>query len=141
MEIIGSGTGAGLAGTDYDQLVVTTAGGLGYGGTLNLAFGNAGAFANGTAFDLFSFSGNSSRHFASMVSSGSGLYSGLSFTGANGVWTSTAGGQNLTFSESTGRLTFSAAAASVPEPSSLILSGLGVFGMLWIRGRRGARGG
>ncbi|MBU6222801.1 MAG: autotransporter-associated beta strand repeat-containing protein, partial [Planctomycetes bacterium] len=60
LDIIGSGTGAGTAGIDYDKLLVTGSGGLGYGGTLTLSFANASDFADGTTFDLFGFTGSAS---------------------------------------------------------------------------------
>jgi autotransporter-associated beta strand protein len=115
MEIIGSGTAAGTAGTDFDQILVST-GTIALGGMLDLVFGNTTPFADGTFFQLFDFSGAKSGSFASVLSSGSGSYAGLSFSGVGGVWTGAAAGQTLTFDEATGRLVFSASTPSgVPE--------------------------
>jgi hypothetical protein len=133
MQLVGSGSGAGTAGIDYDRLVVTTSGFLSYGGTLDLSFANSLNFADGTTFDLFSFSGAPNRGFSSVVSTGSGTYSGLTFTGLSGVWTALVGSQQLTFTESTGQLSFMAA---VPEPSTWasVLAGIGIGG--WFSRRR-----
>ena len=114
MQIIGAGNLAGTAGTDYDQLVISTAGGLGYGGTLDLDFANTATFADGTTFDLFGFTGSTLGRFGSVSSTGSGSYGGLTFSGVDGVWTALFGSQQLTFSELTGRLRFPTNSA-VPE--------------------------
>jgi len=140
MEIVGLGGGAGLAGVDYDQILVTTSGGLGYGGTLDLRFSNSASFADGTTFDLFSFTGSDTNFFDYVISSGAGSYSGLAFTGVGGVWTTSAPGQTITFNESTGRLVFTNS-SSVPEidPSglaSVMALVAGALGMLERRSRR-----
>ncbi len=114
MQIIGAGNLAGTAGTDYDKLVISTAGGLGYGGTLSLDFANTATFADGTTFDLLSFTGSTLRNFGAVTSTGSGSYGGLTFSGVEGVWTALFGGQQLTFSELTGQLRFTTNSA-VPE--------------------------
>jgi len=121
MQIIGSGNGAGSAGSDYDKVVITTAGGLHYGGTLDLDFANSVAFADGTTFDLFGFTGSTVGSFSSVASIGSGGYAGLTFSGIGGVWTAISGSQLLTFSELTGQLRFTLNSAPVPEidPNSL----------------------
>ena len=113
MQVIGSGSAAGVAGTNYDQVQITTSGGLTYGGSLNLNFGNSSPFLNGTVFDLFAFTGLPIGHFSSVVSSGTGLYANSSFSRTGGTWTSTIGDQLLSFSELTGRLSF--ASSTVPE--------------------------
>ena len=135
MEVIGVGASAGTAGTDYDQVQITTSGGLTYGGSLDFQFGNTTKFLDGTVFDLFAFAGSSVGHFSSVVSSGTSLYGGSSFSRTGGTWTSTIGDQRLTFSELTGRLAFASSAAGVPEidPSGLsavlglIVGGLGLL--------------
>ena len=114
MQIIGAGNLAGAAGTDYDQLVISTPGGLGYGGTLSLDFANTATFADGTTFDLLSFTGSTLRNFGAVTSTGSGSYGGLTFSGVEGVWTALFGSQQLTFSELTGQLRFTTNSA-VPE--------------------------
>jgi autotransporter-associated beta strand protein len=111
MQVIGSGAAAGVAGTDYDQIQITSSGGLTYGGILNLDFGSSPTFLNGTVFDLFAFSGASIGDFSSVFTTGTGLYAGYSLSGAGGIWTTTIGDQLISFSEPTGRLTISA----VPE--------------------------
>jgi hypothetical protein len=113
MEVIGSGAAAGVAGTNFDQVQITTSGGLTVGGSLDLNFGNSTKFLNGTMFDLFAFTGLPIGHFSSVVSSGTGLYANSSFSRTGGTWTSTIGDQLLSFSELTGRLSF--AIAAVPE--------------------------
>jgi autotransporter-associated beta strand protein len=116
MEVIGDGVNAGVAGTNYDQIQITPSGGLKYGGGLNLNFGNSSQFLNGTFFDLFAFSGSPIGNFSTVATTGSGLYAGYNFSGSGGIWTSTIGDQLLTFSELTGRLTFSSSGGgAVPE--------------------------
>ena len=117
MEVIGSGSGAGVAGINYDQIQITTSGGLTYGGSLNLDFGNSTKFLNGTGFDLFAFTGASIGDFSSVFTTGTGLYSGYSLSGAGGIWTTTIGDQLLSFSELTGRLTISAGAVPEIDPA------------------------
>ena len=141
MQIIGVGSTAGIAGTDYDKLAITTAGGLGYGGTLDLDFANTATFADGTIFSLFSFSGSPTGTFGSVTSTGSGSYSGINFTGLGGVWTALFGGQQITFSELTGELRFQNSSSPVPEidptsfGSALTLL-IGSLGLLERRARR-----
>lgn len=117
MEVIGSGSGAGVAGINYDQIQITTSGGLTYGGSLDLDFGNSTKFLNGTGFDLFAFTGASIGDFSSVFTTGTGLYSGYSLSGAGGIWTTTIGDQLLSFSELTGRLTISAGAVPEIDPA------------------------
>ena len=141
MQIVGAGSSAGTAGTDYDKVVVTTAGGLGYGGTLDLDFMNTVPFANGTTFDLFGFSGSTLGHFSSVRSTGNGSYYLLTFSGVGGVWTAIFGSQLITFSELTGQLRFTLNSASVPEldpatGSSVFSLVAGVLAMIEQRRRR-----
>ena len=121
MEIVGSGTTAGVAGTDYDQVRITSAGGLTFGGFLDLDFGNrATSFARGTTFQLFSFSGTAAGDFTGLrILDSSGAYAGLSFSQSPyvvGEWTTgvipATSGNYLVFSENNGTL------AVVPEPSA-----------------------
>ena len=117
MQVIGSGSSAGVAGTDYDQVRITTSGGLTYGGSLDLDFASSTKFLNGTVFDLFAFTGASIGDFSSVFTTGTGLYSGYSLSGAGGIWTTTIGDQLLSFSELTGRLTISAGAVPEIDPA------------------------
>jgi len=114
MQLIGAGNLAGTAGTDYDKLVISTAGGLRYGGILDLDFANTATFDDGTTFDLFGFTASTIGGFGSVISSGRGSYGGLTFSGVDGVWTALFGSQQLTFSELTGQLRFTTNSA-VPE--------------------------
>ena len=114
MQLIGAGNLAGTAGTDYDKLVISIAGGLRYGGILDLDFANTATFDDGTTFDLFGFTGSTLGGFGSVISSGRGSYGGLTFSGVGGVWTALFGSQQLTFSELTGQLRFTTNSA-VPE--------------------------
>ena len=136
MQVIGSGSASGTAGTDYDQVQITTSGGLTYGGTLNLEFGNGSSFADGTFFDLFAFSGSPVGHFSSVVSTGTGAYAGMSFSGVGGIWTSTISSQRLTFSELTGRLTVALAAVPEIDPATGSSALALVAGMLAILEQR-----
>jgi autotransporter-associated beta strand protein len=139
MQVIGSGATAGVAGTDYDQVQITTSGGLTYGGSLNLNFGNSSPFLNGTFFDLFAFTGTPIGHFTSVVSTGTGLYANSSFSRTGGIWTTTIGDQLLSFSELTGRLSFAIAAVPEIDPAtggSALSIVAGVLAMIEQRRRR-----
>jgi hypothetical protein len=141
MEVIGSGSSAGVAGTNYDQVRITTSGSLSYGGSLDLNFGNSSQFLNGTVFDLFAFTGLPIGHFSSVVSSGTGLYANSNFSRTGGTWTSRIGDQLLSFSELSGRLSISGSA--VPEidlatGSSALSLVAGVLAMIEQRRRRAA---
>ena len=143
MQIIGVGSAAGVAGTNYDKIAITEASGLGYGGTLSLDFANTATFADGTTFDLFGFIPATTGTFSSVTSTGSGSYAGLTFFGVGGVWTALLGGQTLTFSELSGLLSFQNSAV-VPEidPSSFgtaLTLLIGSLGLLERRTRRRSR--
>jgi len=141
MQVIGSGSAAGTAGTDYDQIQITTSGGLTYGGSLNLAFGNSTKFLNGTVFDLFAFSGVAIGDFSSVFTTGTGLYAGKNLSGTGGIWTTTIGDQLLSLSKLTGRLTISGSAVPEIDPAmgaSALSLVAGVVAMLEQRRRRTA---
>ena len=115
----------------------------------SLDFDKAGigtiAFADGTTFDLFGFTGSPpGTNFSTVVSTGSGSYSGLTFSGLGGVWTALLGSQTLTFSELSGLLSFQNSSAPVPEidptsfGSALTLL-IGSLGLLERRARRRTR--
>ena len=137
MQIIGAGSLAGTAGIDYDRLVISTAGGFGYGGTLDLDFANTANFADGTTFELFGFTGSTLGRFGSVTSTGSGSYGGLTFLDVGGVWTALSGSQQLTFSELTGQLQFTLVPEIDPATGSSALSLIaGVFALIEQRRRR-----
>ena len=118
----------------YDQIVGTGSGGLTFGGNLDLVI--SGSYADQTTFHLFSnFSSPSIGDFAVVVLDATGgEYTGLTFTGTDGVWTSTwtANHQRLVFSTTTGDLVV------VPEPSAcaMALAGLAYGGWQMFRRRR-----
>ena len=128
--IVGTGTaaplGAGVAGTDYDTIVGT--GTIDYGAAgSNLAFDFSGStgdvYAGWTQFKLLDFTGvsNIDKLTADQFTSVGGAYDGLTFSDAgNGIFIATAGDQTVEFYAATGVLMI------VPEPSSIILAGLGV---------------
>ena len=137
MQIIGAGSLAGTAGIDYDRLVISIAGGFGYGGTLDLDFANTANFADGTTFELFGFTGSTLGRFGSVTSTGSGSYGGLTFLDVGGVWTALSGSQQLTFSELTGQLQFTLVPEIDPATGSSALSLIaGVFALIEQRRRR-----
>jgi len=133
--IVGAGSLAGTAGTDYDQLRIT--GSSAAAGSLRLDFSNSGAFATGQVFELFKLDAATPvGHFSSVIAAGSGVYSSLSFSRSGGdSWTSTftSDGQLLRFDETTGRLV-----VMVPEPSTwgMLVAGGAVGGFVRSRRRR-----
>ena len=140
MQIVGAGSAAGIAGSDYDKLSITTAGGLGYGGSLDLDFMNTVPFADGTTFDLFGFSGSTLGHFSSVGSTGNGSYYLLTFSDVGGVWTAIFGSQLITFSELTGQLRFTPVPEIDPATGSSALSLVAsVLAMIEQRRRRRLR--
>ncbi len=120
-----SGTGFGT---------ITAASTLTYGGVLGLNFGKL--YDEGS-YSLFSFASlTPSGSFASLFSTGTGAgsaYDSISFTNDGfGLWAGTASnGQTLSFDEATGVLSFSA----VPEPSAVVLGGIGTV-VAWLVVRR-----
>jgi|GEM_PF-2589011 len=135
-DIVGSGTaaplGAGVAGTDYDTIVGT--GNVDYGAVgSNLVFDFSGstgdAYTNWSQFKLLNFAGYNNGtsldvgQLTTVGNASTGLYDNLTFTtsGGNGIFVADAGnGQTVEFYAATGVLMI------VPEPSSIILAGLGV---------------
>lgn len=133
--IVGTGQLAGTAGTNYDSVKITGSP-ASLGGTVRLQFGDASPFATGEVFQLFAFDGGSSvGNFSSVVASGIGAYSAVSFyrTGLE-EWTSTFGTseQFLRFDERTGSLVV------VPEPSTwgMLLAGGAAAGISALCRRR-----
>lgn len=126
MEITGLSRGV-LGG--YDAINVGASQLLTYDGTLTLTM--AGLIADGT-YDLFSFTAGFDAGGFDAISFAGGAYSGTwteSIPGS-GVWTASSGGQNFTFTESTGDLLVGA----VPEPSAVLLFGAaGTFLLIFRR--------
>ena len=134
MDIQGVGTGAGTAGINYDQIA---AGNITYGGDLVLNFWTTESFATWTVFHLFDFTGVAFEHLSSLtIGTGAegNVYAGLSFRYvSDGEWIADGGSEKptLTFSERTGDLTV----ALVPEPSTLLIAGIGIA-MTFYQARR-----
>ena len=114
----------------YDQIVGT--GTLTYGGNLDLVI--SGSYANGTTFNLFRNFSTKTLDFADVGLDATGEYASLTFTGTDGVWTSTwtTNQQRLVFSTTTGNLVV------VPEPSTyaMAVAGLAFGGWQMMRRRR-----
>jgi autotransporter-associated beta strand protein len=136
-----SGTSASL----YDQVVAL--GNVNYGGNLAIDF-TTGGFANFDVWQLFSgssFSGN----FSFITATGS--YGSLAFKDlGTGEWQATGGslgeGQSLSFyvdnSHAVGDKYKAGQLVVVPEPSTIVFAGIGLFVMGWRRlakRRRAAR--
>jgi fibronectin-binding autotransporter adhesin len=112
-------------GAEYDG--VDVGGELAYGGSLELVFGNATAFGDGTVFNLFDFA-SQSGDFTSVSSTG--FYSGTWADTGNGTFTLFDGDSTLVFAQQTGNLEISV----VPEPSAFVL-GLGGMAVLGLAAR------
>ena len=125
-----SGTASGL----YDQIV--SLGSVTYGGALALDFASGG-FANFDVWQLFSGSSHSG-HFSSVTASGS--YGDLTFNYlGDGEWQATGGslavGQSLSFYEDNSHVIGTRYQAGqlvlVPEPSTVVFAGIGLFVAGW----------
>jgi autotransporter-associated beta strand protein len=128
MEIFG-----GVRGTDYDAVDLINNAILDYAnGTLLLDFG--ATLAAEQTYQLFGNGPSTLQGDLFAVTVAGSNYAGLTFTGSNGVWTSTGSspsGQTLTFTEATGQLVI------VPEPAALALAACGIMGVVWSLRRRG----
>ncbi len=122
MELAGNG---GVAGTDFDKIVVT--GAIAFNGTLNIV-SSGGYDLNQTAtYDLFDF-GGSSGNFANVSIAATAL------TNNSGIWTGSSGQNTYTFSQVDGTLSV---VSAVPEPSTYAaLAGLGMLGFAVYRRRK-----
>ena len=125
-----SGTSLGL----FDQVVAVN--NVNYGGFLSIDFTTAG-FANFDSWQLFSGSGHSG-HFSSVAASGA--YGSLTFNYlGSGEWKATGGllaeGQSLSFYEDNSQAIGSRYQAGqlvlVPEPSTIVFAGIGLFMVGW----------
>ena len=125
-----SGTGIGL----YDQIVA--ANNVNYGGSLTIDF-TTGGFADFDAWQLFSGSSHSGN-FSSV--SATGAYGSLTFNYlGNGEWQATGGllatGQSLSFYEDDSHRIGTRYQAGqlvlVPEPSTVVFAGIGMFVAGW----------
>jgi len=108
-----------------------------WGGTLAFNLSNSGAMADGSLWVFFGPTAAYTGHLDAITltnSTAGGIYNGLSFSRDGNIWTSTAtaGDQQFRFDESTGYLELIA----VPEPSSIVLAGLGLAMLGWRRWRR-----
>ena len=136
-----SGTAVGL----YDQVVAL--GNVNYGGNLTIDF-TTGGFANFDVWQLFS-QGSFSGNFSSITATGS--YGSLTFNDlGTGEWQATGGslgeGQSLSFyvdnTHAIGDRYKAGQLVVVPEPSTIVFAGIGLFVMGWRRlakRRRAAR--
>lgn len=120
-----------LRGTEYDGVDIIVEDGLAYGGTLSLAFNQAGPFPAGSVFDLFHFTGDASGNFDSVISSG--YYAGEWERDNIDTFALAAGWQTLLFSHATGNLTI------VPEPSAFALIALTLAALGLCRSARRSR--
>lgn len=112
----------GNRGTGYDAVDLINSAAIDYGnGVLTLDFGSW--LADQQSYQLFGDGSATLLGDFSALSIVGTNYSGLTFTGSSGVWTSqgtSPSGQTLTFTTSTGTLVI------VPEPATVTLAGLGI---------------
>jgi autotransporter-associated beta strand protein len=111
--------GGATLGTGYDNVTVTTAGGLTYGGLLDIvSYGIYNVAAQSGSYELFTFTGGYAGDFGTVT------VNGFALANTAGVWSGTNGGITYTFTDSTGVLQV------VPEPAALALLLIGGVGLL-----------
>ena len=117
-------------GTSYDNVTINADGTLTYGGDLSvvdyLAYDMDVLSAT---YDLFDFSGTTDPTGSSF---GTVTVNGISLANNAGLWTGVNGKTTYSFAQATGDLDI----VYIPEPSTIILAGLGLAGLTLRRRRR-----
>jgi len=129
MEIAIGFSGNGTAGTNWDQIKITS-GSPTFGGNLSLTFSGTGTLDNYITLNLFDFAPDATTNFDSVSGFGS-AYTGA-WTANGAEWFKNTGTQLLKFNSATGDLTV------IPEPQTWALIGLGL-GVVLMRIRNGRR--
>jgi len=123
MELGGNG---GVAGTDYDKVVVS--GQITFGGTMNIIGYLSYNINQAATYHLFGFgSQTGSFDFVSVA--------GTSLANSSGVWTGSASSFDYTFTQSTGDLVIVATAIPEPATYAALAGGLALLGT-WLTRRR-----